>query len=71
MSSPAAIDSCHYVDPDDLICPGCHETVSCQPPVNFTGQRVSRFSHRDGSPLCWHQGGWAEPIEREVFRTVW
>lgn len=70
MNAPAAVvDSHHLLEAEDLICPGCHEPVSCEPPANFTGPRVPQFSHRDGSTLCWHRGGWAEPIERE--RTTW
>ena len=63
----AQLDTRHDVDPDDLICPGCHEPVSCAPPANYTGQHVPQFSYRDGSTLCWYRGGWAEPIEREVM----
>jgi hypothetical protein len=63
------IDCRHHVEAEDLICPGSRETVSCASPANYTGQHVPRFSHRDGPTLCWHRGGWAEPIEREVVRV--
>jgi hypothetical protein len=67
VSAPVVIDCRHHVDAQDQICPGCHEPVSCQPPANYTGQRIPQFAHRDGSPLCWYQGGSAEPIERESY----
>jgi hypothetical protein len=65
------LDTRHHVDAEDLICPGCREVVSCQPPVGYTGARVPQFSHRDGSTLCWTGNGWAEPMEREIVRTSW
>jgi hypothetical protein len=43
-----------WVDPQDLICPGCGEQVRC----------ALGFSHRDGSPLCQTvSGAVADPIE--------
>lgn len=51
-----------YVDAHDLVCPGCKETVCCQPPNLATDG--SEFSHHDGSALC----GEMEPIERSAAR---
>jgi hypothetical protein len=58
-----------WVDPDDLICPGCDDTVVCEPPIQLDGviRPVGEFCHRDGSGLCWTDAGiQVEPIEREV-----
>jgi hypothetical protein len=57
-----------YVNTEELICPGCGEQVSCEPPTHYmaaAGQQVPQFSHPDGSLMCWHNDCWAEPIERE------
>jgi hypothetical protein len=67
MSAPAIGTESRYVDPDDLICPGCGEQVNSQPPDNYRadeGRRTQNFSHHDGSALCPRPGGApAEPIE--------
>jgi hypothetical protein len=58
-----------WVDPANLVCPGCGEQVSCEPPSNYlatAGAEIPRFSHRDGSPLCGHPDAWVEPVERET-----
>jgi len=44
-----------YVDPADLICPGCTEQVRCEPPGYWRvawGLPAPGFSHEDGSALC-------------------
>ena len=44
-----------YVDPEDLICPGCGEQVRCEPPGYWLvawGLPAAGFSHQDGSALC-------------------
>lgn len=58
-----SITTQRYADAHNLVCPGCQETVSCQPP-NLSHDE-SEFSHRDGSALC---GGEPEPIERTATR---
>jgi hypothetical protein len=71
MNAPAIGTKVRYVDPDDLICPGCGEQVNCQPPGNVRAgeglRRTPNFSHPDGSALCSRPGGVpAEPIELEL-----
>ena len=44
-----------YVDPEDLICPGCGEQARCAPPGYWLvawGLPAAGFSHWDGSALC-------------------
>ncbi len=56
-----------FVDPTQLICPGCAEQVRCEPPGYWRvadGLPAPQFSHPDGSALCRGRGGAvAEPIE--------
>jgi hypothetical protein len=55
-----------------LLCPGCRETVSDQPPSTLrTGKSVLNWSHSDGSPLCGQTdpksvAGAVEPVEWPV-----
>ncbi|MDN5916089.1 MAG: hypothetical protein L0I76_13470 [Pseudonocardia sp.] len=54
------------VDPDALLCPGCHETAVCAPPSGWPERAGARpeFSHRDGSVLCPDgRGRVPEPVE--------
>ena len=58
----------HYIDDNDLVCPGCYEPISAQPPagLDLTSTDVPQFSHRDGSPLCGTTDhSLVEPIERD------
>ncbi len=51
-----------FVDPDDLICPCCHEHA-VELPTAGPGARPG-FVHRDGSVLCSSRAGRVvEPIE--------
>ena len=56
-----------FVDPEQLICPGCGEHVRPEPPGYWRvadGLPAPGFSHRDGTALCRHRDGTvAEPIE--------
>lgn len=56
-----------FVDPQQLICPGCGEQVRPEPPGYWRvadGLPAPQFSHPDGSALCRHAGGTvADPIE--------
>ncbi len=60
-------DRRRFVDPDDLICPGCAEQVRCAPPAFWQvsdGLPVAKFSHQDSTPLCRTRAGLvAEPVE--------
>ena len=50
-----------WVELADLLCPGCREQVSPEPPIAAPGEG---WSHQDGSPLCMGGGGGlVEPIE--------
>lgn len=55
------------VDPDDLICAGCADPVTGEPPLMVEirhGSPADRFSHLDRTPLCRDRSGRiAEPIE--------
>jgi hypothetical protein len=59
-----------FVDPEDLICPGCGEQVRCAPPGYWRvtdGLPVPQFSHHDATPLCrTRSGAVTEPIEAPV-----
>ena len=49
-----------FVDPDDLICPGCAEPAIGVPPASWLvrdGLPVPGFSHPDRSALCRTAGG--------------
>jgi hypothetical protein len=61
-----AIDCRHHPDLTRL-----PRTGQLPAPGQLHRSHVPQFSHRDGSTLCWHGDGWAEPIEREAFRTDW
>lgn len=56
-----------FVDPQQLICPGCGEQVRPEPPGYWfvaDGLPVPQFSHPDGSALCRHADGTVgDPIE--------
>ena len=56
-----------YVDPEQLICPGCGEQVRPEPPGYWRvadGLPAPGFSHHDGSALCQQvEGTVGEPIE--------
>lgn len=57
-----------FVDPEDLMCPGCGERpVRCAPPGYWQvadGLPVPQFSHHDATALCRTPAGTvAEPIE--------
>ncbi|MGI9000836.1 MAG: hypothetical protein ACR2GH_04145 [Pseudonocardia sp.] len=55
-----------FVDPEDLICPGCGEQVRCAPPAYWRvrdGLPVPQFSHLDRSALCRVGGTVADPGE--------
>lgn len=59
------------VDPDALVCPGCHEVVVCAPPSGWPRRAGARpeFSHRDGSVLCPDSSGRVpEPVEMAGLR---
>ena len=66
MSSTPA----RYVDPEDLICPGCGEQVRPEPPGYWLvawGLPAAGFSHQDASALCLTRanGRPAEPVETD------
>ena len=55
-----------FVDPEELICPGCGEQVRCAPPDGHVvdGLPVPQFSHPDATALCrTRSGAVAEPVE--------
>jgi len=55
-----------FADLTDLICPGCGEQVSCEPPAfwQVSGAPVAQFSHQDRTALCRTASGVvAEPVE--------
>ena len=59
-----------YVDPEQLVCPGCGEQVRCEPPGYWLvtwGLPAAGFSHQDGSALCLERatGCPAEPVETD------
>lgn len=57
------------VDLDALVCPGCDDPVTGEPPTGWpTGAgRAPEFSHRDGSVLCPDSSGRiGEPVESAV-----
>jgi len=60
-------DRGRFVDPEQLICPGCGEQVRPEPPGYWRvadGLPAPQFSHPDGTVLCRHRDGTvAEPIE--------
>ena len=65
ISTPA-----RYVDPEDLICPGCGEQVRCEPPGYWLvawGLPAAGFSHWDASALCLERatGCPGEPVETD------
>lgn len=59
-----------FVDPDDLICPGCGDLAIGVPPAFWQvrdGLPVAQFSHPDRTALCRTVAGRiVEPVE--VFR---
>ncbi|WP_219419975.1 hypothetical protein [Pseudonocardia nigra] len=56
-----------FVDPDDLVCPGCGEQAVGVAPVYWQvrdGLPVAQFSHPDRTALCrTFTGRIAEPVE--------
>lgn len=56
-----------FIDPAQLICPGCGDHVRLEPPGYWRvadGFPAPDFSHRDGSALCRSRNGTvSEPIE--------
>ena len=59
-----------YVDPEDLVCPGCGEQVRPEPPGYWLvawGLPAAAFSHWDASALCLTRTGGrpGEPVEVE------
>ena len=54
----------------ELLCSVCWEPVRHAPPDNYLTSdpaRVPRYSHRDGTGLCWHpDGAPAAPRPRQV-----
>lgn len=56
-----------FVDPDDLICPGCGEQVRCASLAFWQvsdGLPVAEFSHADRTALCRTVAGRiVEPVE--------
>jgi len=56
-----------FMDPEQLICPGCAEQVRCTPPGYWQvsdGLPVAQFSHHDATALCRTAAGTvADPIE--------
>lgn len=56
-----------FIDPDDLICPGCGEQALGAPPAYWQvrdGLPVAEFSHPDRTALCRDvAGGIVEPVE--------
>jgi hypothetical protein len=67
MQAMARRTSRNFVDPDDLLCPGCLEPVRCAPPGYWRvadGLPAPQFSHQDARPLCrTRSGAVAEPAE--------
>ena len=61
-----------FVNPEQLICPGCGEQVRCEPPGYWRGADglpAPGFSHQDATALCRQADGTvAEPIEIEAVR---
>jgi len=52
---PATEHAGQYVNPDDLICPGCGEQVRPEPPgwwLVAWGLPAAGFSHQDATALC-------------------
>ncbi len=60
-----------FVDPAELICPGCGSMTCPQPPVSLdasAGPELPQFSHRDGTALCAAADGTScEPVEIETL----
>ncbi len=59
-----------FVDPEQLICPGCGEQVRPEPPGYWLvawGLPAAGFSHWDGSALCLERATArpAEPVETD------
>ena len=59
-----------YVDPEQLVCPGCGEQVRCEPPGYWLvawGLPAAGFSHRDATALCLARanGRPGEPVETD------
>jgi hypothetical protein len=59
---------------DELLCSVCREPVRCAPPDYFLTSdptRIPRYSHRDGTGLCWDPDGTrAAPRPREVRHVL-
>jgi hypothetical protein len=67
ITDPDSPTTRRFVDPNDLICPGCGEQVVGAPPVSGSGpdpEPGAGFSHLDRSELCRTRAGQlAEPVE--------
>jgi hypothetical protein len=73
MSAPARGRARRFVDPMDLMCPGCCGGVRPVAPgywVAKFGIPAPQWSHRDGSALCWTRGAVAQPVPRERRRNA-
>jgi hypothetical protein len=67
---PATGHAGQWVNPEDLVCPGCGEQVRCEPPGYWLvawGLPAAAFSHQDATALCLTRstGRPAEPVEVE------
>ena len=67
---PATGHAGQWVNPEDLVCPGCGEQVRPEPPGYWLvawGLPASGFSHWDATALCLGRstGRPAEPVEVE------
>jgi len=63
-------DRGRFVDPEQLICPGCGEQVRPEPPGYWLvawGLPAADFSHQDATALCLMRatGCPAEPVETD------
>lgn len=61
-----------FVDPEQLVCPGCGELpIRCEPPGYWRvadGLPVPQFSHQDATALCRGLDGTvSEPVEIEAL----
>ncbi len=68
--TPARGERDRFVDPEQLVCPGCWEQVRPEPPGYWhvaDGLPTPQFSHHDATALCRRVDGTvAEPIEIEA-----
>jgi hypothetical protein len=67
----APLVAAESVDLDDLVCPGCGDPVTGEPPLGWSAGagKAPGFSHRDGSVLCPDSAGRiSEPVEAGGLR---